>query len=235
MIIVALDVDTREKALELVDSLKEQVSYFKIGMQLFNSQGPDIISVIKDRGVKVFLDLKFHDIPNTVAAAAAVAVRQGADMFNVHASGGEAMLRTAAESVKETTAKLNLKENPIVLGVTVLTSMSEETLQTEIGIIRSLEEQVSSLALLCRKAGLNGVVASPREVVLIREACGPEFLIVTPGVRPFWSSRDDQERVHTPAEAMALGSNFLVIGRPVTAAPDPKEALNKIIEEINKV
>lgn len=234
MIIIALDVDTRERALALVESLKDQVSYFKIGMQLFNSQGPDIISIIKDRGVKVFLDLKFHDIPNTVAAASATAVRQGADMFNVHASGGEAMLQSAVESVKETAEKLNLKESPVVLGVTVLTSISQEVLQSEIGVERPLKEQVANLALLCRKAGLNGVVASPREIVLIREACGPEFIIVTPGVRPSWASRDDQERIHTPAEAAALGSNYLVIGRPVTSASDPEEALRKIIEEIDK-
>ncbi len=231
MIIIALDVDSRDKALELVEDLKGEVSYFKVGMQLFNSQGPQIISQIKEKGVKVFLDLKFHDIPNTVAAASAVAVAQGADMFNLHASGGKAMLQSAVESAKERAIKLNLKETPRVLGVTVLTSQSQEVLSRELGVNKSLDQQVSDLAVLCREAGLRGVVASPREISIIRKSCGPDFLIVTPGVRPSWASRDDQERVHTPARALASGSDYLVIGRPVTAAPDPREALNKILSE----
>jgi len=232
LIIVALDMDSREKALGLVEDLKGQVSYFKIGMQLFNSQGPDIISAVKDRGVKVFLDLKFHDIPHTVAAAATVAVNQGVDMFNVHASGGKNMLVKTVESVGERAGKLNLKEKPKVLGVTLLTSLNQEVIEKELGINKPLEKQVGDLASLCQEAGLEGVVASPREIKIIREVCGPDFLIVTPGVRPSWAAKDDQERVFTPGQAAEAGSNYLVIGRPVTAAPDPGEALTRIKEEI---
>lgn len=232
MIIIALDVDTREKALELVEGLKGRVDYFKIGMQLYYSQGPGIVSLVKARGVKVFLDLKLHDIPNTVAAAAAVAVEQGVDMFNLHASGGGAMLRAAVTAARERAARLNLKALPRVVGVTVLTSLDQGTLSRELGVGLPLERQVTSLAVLCRDSGLDGVVASPREIGVIREACGKDFVIVTPGVRPSWASRDDQERVHTPGEAAALGANYLVIGRPVTAAPHPGEALEKILQEI---
>ena len=232
MIIVALDVDTREEALELVDLLKGRVSFFKVGMQLYNGQGPAVISEIKEKGVKVFLDLKFHDIPNTVGAVSAVAVRLGADMFNLHAIGGEAMLQKAVESAQEEALRLN-REKPLIIGVTVLTSMNQETLK-QLGVERPLDQQVKSLAELCQKAGLNGVVASPREIQIIREACGEDFVIVTPGVRPLWASKDDQERVNTPGEAAAQGASYLVIGRPVTAAPDPGEALEKILAEIKE-
>ncbi|UNC93954.1 orotidine-5'-phosphate decarboxylase [Candidatus Contubernalis alkalaceticus] len=231
MIIVALDVDTRQEALELVDLLKGRVSFFKIGMQLYNSQGPAIVSQVKEKGVKVFLDLKFHDIPNTVGAASAVAVRMGADMFNLHASGGEAMLRKAVESAQEEALRLNRSEKPLIIGVTVLTSMNQAALE-QLGINRPLEQQVKSLAELCQGAGLDGVVASPKEIKIIRESCGKDFVIVTPGVRPLWASRDDQERVNTPGEAAALGASYLVIGRPITAAADPGEALDKILAEI---
>ncbi len=232
MIIVALDVDTREQALELVDRLKGRVDFFKVGMQLYNSHGPAIISEIKGKGVKVFLDLKFHDIPNTVGAASAAAVRLGADMFNVHAQGGEAMLRKAVESAQEEALRLN-REKPLIIGVTVLTSMNQETLR-QLGVERPLEQQVKSLAELCQRAELDGVVASPREIQIIRETCGKNFIVVTPGVRPVWSSKDDQERVNTPGEAASQGASYLVIGRPITAAPDPGEAADKILAEINK-
>ncbi|MDO9574318.1 MAG: orotidine-5'-phosphate decarboxylase [Candidatus Contubernalis sp.] len=231
MIIVALDVDTRQEALKLVDLLKGRVSYFKIGMQLYNSQGPAIISEVKEKGVKVFLDLKFHDIPNTVGAASAVAVRLGADMFNLHALGGEAMLRKAVESAQEEALRLSHREKPLIIGVTVLTSMNQATLG-QLGIERPLDQQVKSLAELCKGAGLDGVVASPKEIQIIRESCGKDFVIVTPGVRPLWASRDDQERVTTPGEAAALGASYLVMGRPITAAADPGEALDKILAEI---
>lgn len=233
MIIIALDVDTREKALGLVDSLKGQVSYFKIGMELFNSQGPDILARVKERGVKVFLDLKFHDIPNTVASASKVAVKQGVDMFNVHASGGSNMLRKTVEAVREQAESLNLKEIPKVLGVTLLTSLNQEALEKELGVSKLLKDQVVQLAALSQEGGLDGVVASPQEVEIIRKKCGPDFLIVTPGVRPAWASRDDQERIFTPQRAVQAGSSYLVIGRPVTGAPDPREALDRIKEEIS--
>ena len=222
-VIVALDVETEEQALSLTEKLKDYVGAFKVGLQLYNSVGPGIVKKIADQGCRVFLDLKFHDIPNTVARAAEAVVGLGAFMLNVHASGGKKMMQEAAKATKEKAQQLGITK-PLVLGVTVLTSLTETELQQEIGVQKTLPEQVVSLALLAQKAGLDGVVASAQEYPVIRKACGPNFLIVTPGIRPSWAASDDQARIVTPRQAVELGADYLVIGRPLTAAANPQEA-----------
>jgi orotidine-5'-phosphate decarboxylase len=226
-ILVALDVESAAKALSLADQLRGSVGGFKIGKQLFTAAGPDMVHELTSRGDRVFLDLKFHDIPNTVAGAVQSAVATGAWMVNVHASGGSAMMRAAAESAKKTAAALG-RPQPLVIAVTVLTSMDDQAL-AEIGVGRSMLDQVVHLAKLAQSAGLDGVVASPQEVQAIRNACGSDFQIVTPGIRPAdQQGKDDQARTLTPAEAMAAGSSYLVIGRPITAAPNPRQAAEAI-------
>ncbi|HWJ03976.1 MAG TPA: orotidine-5'-phosphate decarboxylase [Verrucomicrobiae bacterium] len=230
-IIIALDVDSKAKALNLVHQLSPVVSWFKVGMELFSAAGPDIVREISSTGAKVFVDLKFHDIPNTVSKAGAAITRLGAAMFNVHCSGGREMMTRTVELAKETAAREGLPITKII-GVTVLTSMSEAVLNDEIGVFRGMAQQVEALAVLAREAGMDGVVASPKEIAVIRKACGPQFLIVTPGVRPAWSATDDQHRIMTPQEAYELGATHLVIGRPVTGAENPREACEKIISEM---
>ena len=222
-VIIALDTTDEQKALELVKLLKHKVSVFKVGLELFCSQGPVIVNKINDLGCKVFLDLKFHDIPNTVAGAARAALSTGAFMFNVHASGGREMMR----KVRETVDSAELPEKPIVIAVTVLTSLDESDLN-DINISKSPLEQVKTLALLTKESGLDGVVASPREITAIREVAGQDFVIVTPGVRPAWAQAGDQKRIMTPAEALDAGASYIVVGRPVTAAPNPVEAIDKL-------
>lgn len=232
-IIVALDVDSEQEALALTEALKAYVGAFKVGLQLFHRAGPSIVSKLVESGVKVFLDLKFHDIPNTVAQAAAAAVETGAFMFNVHAGGGKKMMFAAQKAAREKAAALGIAP-PILLGVTVLTSLTEEELQGELGVARSLPEQVAALARLAQEAGLDGVVASAQEVPWIRAACGEDFIIVTPGIRPLWAAGDDQKRIVTPGQALAAGADYLVIGRPLTAAADPREAAKKLLAEVTK-
>ncbi|MGB3963846.1 MAG: orotidine-5'-phosphate decarboxylase [Tepidanaerobacteraceae bacterium] len=222
-VIIALDTPDEQKALELVKLLKHKVSVFKVGLELFCSEGPEIVNKINDLGCKVFLDLKFHDIPNTVAGAARAALSTGAFMFNVHASGGREMMR----KVRETVDSAELPEKPIVIAVTVLTSLDESDLN-DINISKSPLEQVKTLALLTKESGLDGVVASPREITAIREVAGQDFVIVTPGVRPAWAQAGDQKRIMTPAEALDAGASYIVVGRPVTAAPNPVEAIDKL-------
>lgn len=222
-VIIALDTPDEQKALELVKLLKHKVSVFKVGLELFCSQGPVIVNKINDLGCKVFLDLKFHDIPNTVAGAARAALSTGAFMFNVHASGGREMMR----KVREMIDAAELPEKPIVIAVTVLTSLDESDLN-DINISKSPLEQVKTLALLTKESGLDGVVASPREITAIREVAGQDFVIVTPGVRPAWAQAGDQKRIMTPAEALDAGASYIVVGRPVTAAPNPVEAIDKL-------
>lgn len=229
-LIVALDTPTGAEALRLVDTLSGAAGWFKIGSQLFTGEGPDIVRAVKARGVKVFLDLKFHDIPATVALASRAAVSIGVDMFNVHALGGEKMMRTACESVTEHCAELGV-EKPAMIAVTVLTSMGAEDLDG-VGIHTSPLETVTSLAALADKAGLDGVVASAGEAPEIKRRMGEGFTVVTPGVRPAWAAADDQKRVKTPAEAIERGADYLVVGRPITKAEDPLRAAQRTVEEI---
>jgi orotidine-5'-phosphate decarboxylase len=228
---VALDVPAASQALELVRALSSCTRMFKIGSQLFTAEGPELVRKIVASGARVFLDLKFHDIPNTVGAAAAEAARLGVFMFNVHAAGGHEMLRRAVERSSET-AEAAGHEKPRVLGVTMLTSADASTL-TENGITRSMDQQVASLAKLTADCGLDGVVTSPHEVGVIRSAVSREgFLVVTPGIRPADKSADDQKRVMTPTGAIKAGADYIVVGRAITTARDPAEAATRILKEI---
>ncbi|RJP17425.1 MAG: orotidine-5'-phosphate decarboxylase [Candidatus Abyssobacteria bacterium SURF_5] len=231
-LIVALDFARAEQALTFVEEMGDAVLFYKIGLELFSASGPAIVKDIKSLGKKVFLDLKFHDIPATVAAASARAVEIGADMFNVHSLGGVAMMRAAAASALEASEALGT-EPPVVLAVTVLTSLDIRTLQEEIGISTdNLREFVVEKARQAREAGLGGVVASAQEAADIRSACGSELEVVTPGIRPAWAPTDDQRRITTPSEAVALGASRIVVGRPITRADDPFEAIEKIVAEL---
>jgi orotidine-5'-phosphate decarboxylase len=235
-ILVALDVESRAEALRLADTLRGAVGGFKIGSRLFTAEGPAIVRALTERGDRVFLDLKFHDIPNTVATAVTAATELGVWMVNVHASGGTAMMRAAHAAAQETAARRNAPA-PLVIAVTVLTSMNYEAL-AETGIVIELMDQVLRLSELTKEAGLDGVVASPRETAAIRARCGREFAIVTPGIRGGAaalrqgsgqaSTKDDQERTMSPAEAIAAGASYLVVGRPIIAAPDPLKAAQAI-------
>jgi len=231
-IILALDVDHEEEALRLADKLGDNIGFYKVGMQLFNSAGPGIVRAIQDRGGKVFVDLKFHDIPNTVAAAGRVVTRLGCSMFNIHAAGGREMMKNLAAAVQEEADKLH-QPVPITLAVTVLTSIGQSDLENDM-LIRGLqiEDVVVKWALVAKECGINGVVCSPREIAAIRAACGAEFKIVTPGIRPAWSETNDQKRITTPGDALKLGADYMVIGRPITQASDPFVAVQKIIEEM---
>ena len=229
-LIFALDVDDYSAAEEWVKKLHQNVGLFKVGKQLFTRCGPEVVKMVQEYGGDVFLDLKYHDIPNTVAKAGVEACKLGVKIFNVHALGGEEMMRKTVEGVNAFCAKAG-SERPMLLAVTILTSSTEETLRG-VGIDRPVEEMVVRLAQLAKSAGFDGVVASPKEAALIRAACGDDFAIVTPGVRPSFSTMDDQKRVTTPAEAIAAGATALVIGRPISAASDPLDAAGKILLEI---
>lgn len=227
-ILVALDVESAARAVELANTLRGSVGGFKIGKQLFTATGPAMVRELTGRGDRVFLDLKFHDIPNTVAGAVQSAVATGAWMVNVHASGGSAMMKAAAEAAATAAAKSS-QQRPLVIGVTVLTSMTDAALK-EVGVAAPMLDQVVHLATLAKTSGLDGVVASPQEVRAIRAACGPDFQIVTPGIRPAdQQGKDDQARTMTPAEALQAGATHLVIGRPITGAPDPRAAAEQIL------
>ncbi len=228
-IIVALDYSERTEAEQLLDQLYGIPCYFKVGMQLFYAEGPDYVRSLKARGHRVFLDLKLHDIPNTVRGAAQSLTRLGVDMFNVHAAGGQAMLEAALLGVRDALEKDASLTAPCVIGVTQLTSTSEQVLNDEIGIPGRMEETVLRYAAMCSQSGLGGIVCSPREARLVKAHCGEDFLSVTPGIRPAGASVDDQSRIMTPAQAFAAGSDYIVIGRPITAAPNPRQALEEII------
>ena len=222
-LIVALDVPKADPARDLVDQLAGRVGMFKVGSQLFTAAGPGFVQEIVGRGEKVFLDLKFHDIPNTVAGAVSSASRLGASLIDVHGLGGTAMLEAAVGALPAMQTRL--------LAITILTSHDEDSLD-QIGVNGGVPDSVERLALLARDAGLDGVVASPHEVGLIRGACGPDFLIVTPGIRPAGAAAGDQVRAATPATALAAGADYLVVGRPITASEDPAAAADAIVSEM---
>ncbi len=224
-VIVALDFDNQRDALALVEQLNPELCKLKVGKELFTRCGPALVSQFVDRGFKVFLDLKFHDIPNTTAKAVAAAADLGVWMVNVHASGGSKMMATAAQQLQ------SMGADTLLIAVTVLTSMGPEDLR-EIGIVEAPLQQVRKLALLAKNSGLHGVVCSAREAGDVAELCGDSFLRVTPGIRPANSRADDQKRIMTPQSAMASGSTHLVIGRPITGDANPQQALLDILVEL---
>lgn len=231
-LIVALDVDTAAEAAALAGQLRGVAGGIKIGSRLFTNAGPGLVEAFTARGDSVFLDLKFHDIPNTVAGAVAAATRLGVWMLNVHASGGAAMMRAAREAADEEAARRS-KPAPLVIAVTMLTSMDQQTL-TQVGLHDAVDDQVARLAVLARDSGMDGVVASPREIAIIRRLCGADFTVVTPGIRGGASSTgatDDQSRTLTAAEALAAGASYIVVGRPIIAAVDPRGAAERIAAE----
>ena len=231
-LIVALDVENANQALRLFDSLHDSVGMFKLGMQLFTAAGPDVVRQIVSHGGRVFLDLKYHDIPNTVAMAAIEATRLGVTLFNIHASGGREMMNRTVEAVAEIAARENLAK-PKILGVTVLTSIDQETLR-QIGVDEEPAVVVRRLASLAQASGLDGVVASAQEISLVRDAVAPaDFLIVTPGIRAASGEAHDQRRTMTAAEAITAGADYLVVGRPILEADDPVRAAQTLVNEID--
>lgn len=230
-LIVALDVPDLAAADALLRRLDGVASTFKIGMELYYAAGPAAVELVHRRGGRVFLDLKLHDIPNTVAGAARSIAGLGVWMFNLHASGGQAMLRAGVEAARGRAAQLG-QAPPLAIAVTVLTSLDEAALSGEVGVRWPLGETVSRWAALSQAAGCDGVVASPAEVGRIRSRCGPAFLTVTPGVRPAGAAPGDQRRVMTPAEAIRAGASYLVVGRPITGAPDPAAAATAVLAEM---
>jgi orotidine-5'-phosphate decarboxylase len=228
-LLVALDVDTAARARQLSDQLRGPVGGFKVGSQLFTSDGPSIVDELVGRGDRVFLDLKFHDIPNTVAAAVRAAARRRVWMLNMHAAGGADMMRAARAAADDEAARLS-SAAPLLIAVTMLTSLTEETLP-QLGVAGPIGSQVQRLAGLAQLAGLDGVVASALEIPLIRAACGPDFTIVTPGIRGAGDQKNDQGRTLTAAEALAAGASYLVVGRPIIGASSPRHAAERLVAE----
>lgn len=228
-LIVALDVADLDSCRRLVDSLKGLVSYYKIGSELFTAHGWKAVELTESLDGKVFLDLKLHDIPTTVAKTSAVIARRGVFMLNVHALGGFEMMRQARDAVRKNSKH---GKQPLVLGVTVLTSQGEKMLSEELGISRPLKQEVLSLARLTQRAGLDGVVCSPEETQMLRKELGDRFILVTPGIRPAGSETQDQTRHLTPPEALKQGANYIVVGRPITAASDPRKAAQDILQSL---
>jgi orotidine-5'-phosphate decarboxylase len=228
-LLVALDVDTVNEARALTEALRGAVGGFKIGSHLFTSEGPAFVEELAARGDRVFLDLKFHDIPNTVAGAVTAATRLGIWMLNVHAAGGSTMMRAARDAANEE-AQRRSRKPPLVIAVTMLTSLTQESLG-EIGVSDAMTSQVGRLAALAQTAGLDGVVASPHEIDLIRRRCGQQFAIVTPGIRGARDKKGDQSRTLTAKEALKAGATYLVVGRPIIAAKDPRAAAERIAAE----
>jgi orotidine-5'-phosphate decarboxylase len=226
-LMLALDVDSREKAEEWVHKLKSHVGCFKVGLQLFTKEGPELVRSIRARGGRIFLDVKYHDIPNTVARACEAAVSLNVDFINVHALGGKAMMRAAAEALAGTAARMRLPR-PRLLAVTILTSHDARSVRQDIGLRAKPQAEVKRLALAAKAAGCDGVVCSPQEIKLVRQACGPAFLIVTPGVRAAGAAKQDQKRTLSAGQAVAAGADYLVVGRPITGAPDPLAAVRDL-------
>lgn len=225
-VMVALDVPKQQQALTIAQNLKGTGCWLKVGLELYAHEGLSIVSELKELDFKIFLDLKLHDIPNTVARTVRVLAASGADMINVHASGGYEMMARAAEAAHN--EGLRTGAAPKIIGVTALTSLTEAKIREELQIHTALEEYVLSLGVLAQKAGLDGVVCSASEATTLRRELGEEFLLVTPGIRPSWSVNDDQARITAPHAAIAAGSSYLVVGRPITTAPDPRQALEGI-------
>ncbi len=225
-LIVALDVDSLKSARELIDALYPAVKIFKVGYQLFLKSGWKVLNIIKNRGAEAFLDLKLFDIPNTISRTSALLAKEDIFMFNIHALGGFKMMFEAVRA-----AKSFRKKRPLIIAVTLLTSFDNETL-TQIGLEENLKEEAIKLAILAKRAGLDGVVASPKEVQGIKQSCGRDFVVVCPGIRPKGVSRNDQKRTSTPAEAIAKGADYIVVGRPITQAKNPLAAAQKIKEQI---
>jgi orotidine-5'-phosphate decarboxylase len=233
-LILALDVSEPDYAIDIVDKLSSYIDIYKVGLELYSISGPSIVKEIHKRGKRVFLDLKFHDIPNTVSRAGVAVARLGVFMFNIHASGGFEMMKRCRDDVVNTCLRENL-DRPRILGVTVLTSISQDVLKNELGIQHSLNTQVRHLAGLSLKAGLDGVVASGNEAAVIRGHCGQGFIIVTPGIRTSWSPPDDQKRTVTPRQALSQGADFIVMGRALLGQDDPVKAIERIQTEISGV
>jgi len=228
-IIVALDVDTGLEALRLTDKLPE-TEVFKVGLKLFTAEGPSVFEKLQRQDKKVFLDLKLHDIPNTVAGAVSAGARHGVYMMTLHTSGGKEMMERAVEAAAAESARLGT-ERTLLVGVTVLTSLKSDHLHS-IGVASTIEDQVLRLAALAQEAGLDGVVCSPKEIELVKGECGREFLVVAPGIRPTWAAAQDQKRILTPAQAMRKGADYIVIGRPIIKDPDPRKAFQRILNEL---
>lgn len=231
-LMVALDYPDAAQASELVRKLEGIPCYMKVGMQLFYTAGPDFVKDLKDRGYSVFLDVKMHDIPNTVKGGSHSVTRLGVDMFNVHAAGGVSMMQAAKAGAEAAVAETSGLVMPIIIAVTQLTSTDQSVMNKEIGISGSVEEAVVRYASLAKEAGLHGVVASSLEVKAISAVCGHDFKTITPGIRPAGSGMGDQARVLTPGQAISRGSHYLVVGRPITSSPDPRQAAEQIIEEM---
>lgn len=232
-LILAVDTSTLEGARRIVDELSEYVGVFKVGLELLMNEGPQVLNLFQERQLNVFFDGKFLDIPNTVAKATEGVARAGVRMFTVHASGGSKMLRACADAATKGATEAG-KSVPISLGVTVLTSMDQAMLTDELNVSKTVGEQVLSLAELCRKSGITGIVASAEEVQQLRTALGASMVLVTPGVRPTWAEANDQSRIVTPSDALRRGADYLVIGRPILAAPDRKDAARRIIAEMEE-
>jgi orotidine-5'-phosphate decarboxylase len=229
-IFVAIDTPDRERARDLARRVGDSVGGIKLGLEFFNANGPEGVRDVASGHDNLFLDLKYHDIPNTVAGAVRAAVRLWPMILNVHAAGGAAMMQAARQAAAEEAVRLGVRR-PLVIAVTVLTSLDDAELEP-VGQKGPVEEQVIRLARLARDCGLDGVVCSPLEIMPIREACGPDFTLVVPGIRPAGAVKGDQKRVMSPAEALAAGADWLVIGRPITSAPDPAAAARRISEEL---
>lgn len=229
-VLVALDFPSAASAEALIAKLAGVVGGFKVGLELFTAEGAGFVRQLTDRGLFVFLDQKLHDIPNTVARASRVATRLGVGMFTVHAAGGKEMMREAVLASAEESEKLQCRR-PLAIAITVLTSLTESDLEAD-GISCSVLDLVRRRAILAREAGFDGVVASPHEIAKLRSDCGDDFLIITPGIRPVGSEKADQKRVMTPREAISLGADYLVIGRPIAAADDPRQAATSIVHGI---
>ncbi len=232
-IIVPLDVATVEDAIALLDQLPE-VSFWKVGLELFTNTGPQILEILKSRQKRIFLDLKFHDIPNTVAGACRAASRYGVDLLTIHSTNGRDALKAAAEAVQEGASQANVKP-PKLIAITLLTSISSRQLAFDLHIPLELPEYALKMALMAKESGLDGAVCSPQEVAQLRQGCGDNFLLICPGVRPDWADKGDQKRTLTPAKAIQAGANYLVIGRPITSAENPAIAWKKICEEVKSL